>query len=162
MILLSVLLIVVGFCFAVVLLFGAPYLPTTKLQIDAAIKLASLKPGETMLELGCGDGRVVIAAAKKGINVVGYELNPVMALIAWIRTRKYRKNVKIIWGDFWQKEWPEHQAIFTFLLTKYMPKLNKKIIQSKHKPVKLVSFAFKIPDREADSEKAGVFLYRYQ
>lgn len=162
MIWLSLLLIFIGLCFAGVLLFGAPYLPTTKTQVEAAIKLAALKPGETMLELGCGDGRVVIAAAKQGVNVVGYELNPIMALIAWLRTRKYRKNAKIIWGDFWRKDWPEHQAIFTFLLPKLMPKLNKKVIQSKHKPVKLISFAFEVPDRKPDNQKAGVFLYLYR
>lgn len=161
MIWLSLLFVSVGICFAGVLLFGAPYLPTTKRQIEAALRLADLKPGETMLELGCGDGRVVLAAAKRGIKVVGYELNPLLAAIARVRTLKYRGQVKIIWGDFWRKDWPEHQAIFIFLLPKYMSKLDKKIMQSKHKPVKLVSFAFKIPDRKFNAELDGVFLYTY-
>ena len=161
MIWLSLVFIFIGICFAGVLLFGAPYLPTTKPQIEAALKLVALKPGETMLELGCGDGRVVIAAAQKGYKVVGYELNPILALIAWLRTRRYRRNAKIIWGDFWREDWPEHEAIFTFLLPKHMPKLNKKIMQSKHKPVKLVSFAFEIPGRKPDAKKAGVLLYFY-
>lgn len=162
MIWLSLFFIVVGICFTAVLFFGAPYLPTRRTQIDAALELSKLKRGETMLELGCGDGRVLIAAAQKGIKSVGYELNPVLALIAWARTIKYREYVRIIWGDFWRKDWPEHQVIFTFLLPKLMPKLNKKIIQSKHKPVKLVSYAFEIPDLPADAEKAGVFLYLYK
>ncbi len=159
MIWLSLLFIIIGLCFTFVLLFGAPYLPTRRAQINAALDLAELKPGDTMLELGCGDGRVLIAAAKRGVNSVGYELNPVMALISWIRTYKYRKNIKIIWGDFWRADWPEHQAIFTFLLPKLMPKLNKKIMQSKHKPVKLVSYAFEILDLRPRAKKDGVFLY---
>lgn len=115
-----------------------------------------------MLELGCGDGRVLILAARRGIKSVGYELNPLLAFTAWLRTRKYRNEVQIIWGDFWRQDWPEHEAIFTFLLPKLMPKLNNKIMQSKHKPVKLVSYAFEVPDRKPVAEKAGIFLYLYK
>lgn len=155
-------LIVILFCFGGVLIFGAPYLPTMKPQVDAALKLANLKPGDTILELGSGDGKVLIAAAKKGINSVGYELNPLLVVLSWLRTRKYRKNVKIIWGNFFTKEWPNHQAIFTFLLPRLMLKLDKKVIQSKHKPVKLVSFAFEIPNRKPIKIDQGVYLYLYK
>lgn len=155
-------LIVILFCFGGVLIFGAPYLPTMKPQVDAALKLANLKPGDTILELGSGDGKVLIAAAKKGINSVGYELNPLLVVLSWLRTRKYRKNVKIIWGNFFTKEWPNHQAIFTFLLPRLMLKLDKKVIQSKHKPVKLVSFAFEIPSRKPIKIDQGVYLYLYK
>ncbi len=157
--LLAVLVVVV--CFGGVLLFGAPYLPTLGSQVQAALELADLKAGDRLLELGCGDGKVALAAARQGINVVGYELNPLLALLCWLRTRKYRHNVRIIWGDFWKKDWPEAAAIFTFLIPKYMPKLNKKCIQYKHRPVKLVSFAFAIPGKQPSAKKAGVFLYEY-
>jgi 16S rRNA A1518/A1519 N6-dimethyltransferase RsmA/KsgA/DIM1 with predicted DNA glycosylase/AP lyase activity len=155
-------LIAILFCFGGVLIFGAPYLPTMKPQVDAALKLANLKPGDTILELGSGDGKVLIAAAKKGINSIGYELNPLLVVLSWLRTRKYRKNVKIIWGNFFTKEWPNHQAIFTFLLPRLMLKLDKKVIQSKHKPVKLVSFAFEIPNRKPIKIDQGVYLYLYK
>lgn len=162
MIWLGLILFVILVCFSGVLLFGAPYLPTMNKQIEAALDLADLKAGQTMLELGCGDGKVLIAAAKRGINSVGYELNPLLVVIAWLRIRKYRKNIKIIWGDYWMKPWPEHQAIFTFLLPRLMPKLNKKIIHSYHKPVKLISFAFAIPERKIDAQNDGIFLYIYK
>lgn len=148
-------------CFGGVLLVGAPYLPTLMPQVKTALQLAGLKPGQTMLELGCGDGKVALAAARQGIKVVGYELNPLLALVAWIRTRRYRKQVRIIWGDLWHTNWPEAEAIFTFLLPKYMKKLDTKVMQYKHKPVKLVSCAFIIPERQPDQVKNGVFLYVY-
>jgi SAM-dependent methyltransferase len=149
-------------CFGGVLLFGAPYLPTLRAQIAVALDLADLKPGQTLLELGCGDGRVLIAAAKQDLNAVGYELNPLLAGLAWLRTRRYRKHVRVIWGDFWQGPWPPADAIFTFLLPKYMSKLDKKVIQSARKPVKLVSFAFPVPGRRPETLQAGVYLYQYQ
>ncbi len=148
-------------CFAGVLLFGAPYLPTLTPQVKAALKLADLKPGQTLLELGCGDGKVLIAAAERGIHVVGYELNPLLVAVAWLRTRRYRKLVTVRWANMWHVRWPETDAIFVFLLPKYMKKLDKKIVQQKYASVKLVSFAFKIPERKVASELRGVFLYTY-
>ncbi len=148
-------------CFGGVVLVGAPYLPTLGPQIKAALELADLQAGDTLLELGCGDGKVLIAAARQGINVVGYELNPLLVIVSWLRTRRYRKQVRIIWGDFWQKTWPPADAIFVFLLSKYMSKLNNKVVRYANHPVSLVSFAFQIPDLPPTKEKAGVYLYRY-
>jgi SAM-dependent methyltransferase len=161
MIVLVIALIILIICFGGVLFFGAPYLPTLRQQVKAALELADLKPGDTLLELGCGDGKVVLAAAKQGINVIGYELNPILALVAWSRTRRYSKNVKIICGDFWRTKWPETEAIFVFLLPKFMARLDDKIKNEAKLPVKLISFAFSVPERQADDEKAGIYLYKY-
>lgn len=153
---------VVVFLFGFVVLFGAPYLPTLQKQIDTAFDLLDLQPGQTVLELGCGDGRVLKAAAERGLYAIGYELNPVLALVARLRTWRYRKQVRVIWGNYWNRTWPEARGIFVFLLDPYMEKLNKKIIQECSKPVKLVSFAFEIPNRRAEREKHGLYLYRYE
>lgn len=154
-------LLIIG-CFAGVLLVGAPYLPTLSPQIATALKLADVHAGDTMLELGCGDGKVLVAAARQGVYVVGYELNPFLVMIAWLRTRKYRQNVRIIWGDFWRTPWPQADAIFVFLLPKYMEKLDKKIVQYSKKPVKLVSFAFAVPNKHPAATQDGVLLYVYK
>lgn len=149
-------------CFGGVLLVGAPYLPTLTPQVAAALELAELKPGQTMLELGCGDGKVLIAAARHGINVVGYELNPLLAAAAWLRTRRYRRRVRVIWGDFWRRPWPEADVIFVFLLPRLMAKLDKKIMQYDHRPVKLLSFAFTVPSKRPAAVRQGVYLYTYR
>lgn len=154
-------LLAVLLCFAIVVLFGAPYVPTLTPQVKTALELADLKPGQTLLELGCGDGKVLIAAAKRGHKAVGYELNPIMAAVCWLRTRRYRRQVRVIWGDFWRRDWPPAEAIFVFLLPKFMPRLNKKIMQSSDHRVKLISFAFPVPDKTPVAEKDGVFLYKY-
>lgn len=144
--------------FAGVLLRGAPYLPTLDKQGRAALELLNLQPGQTLLELGSGDGKVLVLAARAGLNVVGIELNPILVVISWLRTWRYRKQVRIIWGDFWRVSWPECDGVFTFLLDRFMVRLDARM-QTAKKP--LVSFAFKIPDRKPDAEKLGVYLYRY-
>lgn len=162
MIWLAAVILVVLLSFGVVLLFGAPYLPTLQPQIEQALELASLKQGRTLLELGCGDGKVLIAAAEKGLKVIGYELNPFLALIAWLRTRRYKDRVEVYWGNFWAVDWPPADAIFTFLLPKYMAKLDNRMAAYKYKPTKLVSIAFAIPGRPIDQQKNGVNLYLYK
>lgn len=166
---LIVFIILVVACFAFVLLRGAPYLPTLNKQVQTALDMIELEQGQTLLELGCGDGKVLIAAAGRGLNAVGYELNPIMAFIAWYRTRRYGDRVKVVWGDFWLKEWPPAEGIFVFLLDSYMERLNTKIEQQygkygkfKGKSIKLASFAFQVPGKVPEAEKDGLFLYEYK
>lgn len=144
--------------FGGVILRGAPYVPTLDAQAKTALELLDLKPGQTLLELGSGDGKVLVAAARAGLNVVGIELNPFLVVISWLRTRRYRKQVRIIWGDFWRVRWPACDGVFSFLLGRFMPRLDTRM-RAVGKP--LASFAFQIPGREADAEKSGVYLYRY-
>lgn len=147
--------------FGLVVLFGAPYLPTLSKQKETALDMLDLRPGQTMLELGSGDGRMLKAAAERGIYAVGYELNPILVLFSIILTWRQRSKVKIIWGNYWTSEWPQAEGIYTFLLQKYMPKLDNKIIQECGKNVKLVSFAFRVPNRKPSAELQGLYLYKY-
>jgi hypothetical protein len=148
--------------FGFVIFFGAPYLPTLKAQKQAAFDLLKLEKGQTLIELGCGDGTMLLAAAEKGLRVIGYELNPLLAFISYVRTYKYRDNVKVIWGNYWTQVWPRADGIYVFLLDRYMKKLDKKIIQNyPEQQIKLASFTFKVPDREPVKTKKGVYLYLY-
>jgi hypothetical protein len=154
--------LVIVLSFGLIVFVGAPYVPTLTPQVAAALKLADLQPGQTMLELGSGDGKVLIAAAQQGIQVVGYELNPFLVVISWLRTRRYRQLVTIKMGNFWNTSWPKAEVIFVFLHPRFMQKLDKKIIQYNHKPVNLVSFAFEVPNRKPVTKLQGVLLYEYK
>ncbi|HEU4966584.1 MAG TPA: hypothetical protein VFT53_03805 [Candidatus Saccharimonadales bacterium] len=155
-------LLFVTFCFVFVLLFGAPFLPTLRPQIHTALDMLDLQPGQTMLELGCGDGRVLVAAAKRGWKVVGYELNPILAFVSWFVTRRYRSQVRVVWGDFWRVPWPEAQGVFGFILPRYMGKLHKKVMQYTYRPIRVASFAFTIPQKKPAQVRRGVYLYEYK
>lgn len=154
--------VIVVLAFGFVLLFGPPYLPTRKKQIQTALDLLALQPGHTLLELGCGDGRVLHAAAKRGWKAVGIELNPILVVVARIATWKYRKQVRIIWGDYFRVDWPTVQGIFTFMIPRQMTQLDKRIQSYTKQPVRLVSFAFAIPDKTPAKQQDGVFLYEYR
>lgn len=148
--------------FGFVVFFGAPFLPTLKSKNEDIFELLDLKAGQTLLELGSGDGRILRAAAEHGIHAIGYELNPMLVLWSRLKNWKYRKFITVHWGNYWRVELPRTEAIYVFLLDKYMKKLDKKITQEEQGEVKLVSFAFKIPGRKIDKELNGLFLYIYK
>lgn len=147
--------------FGFVLFYGAPYLPTHRKQAATALDMLDLKKGQTLYELGCGDGRVLKEAAKRGINCVGYELNPILVVFAWFYTFRYRRLVKVVWGNFWKADLAPADGIFVFLIKRFMVKLDKKIVAEGSEGVKLVSYAFKVPKRKVALEKDALFLYKY-
>jgi 16S rRNA A1518/A1519 N6-dimethyltransferase RsmA/KsgA/DIM1 with predicted DNA glycosylase/AP lyase activity len=149
-------------CFGYVVAFGAPYVPTMRRQVETAFELLDLKPGQHLIELGCGDGKLLIAAARRGIYVTGYELNPLLVILCWLRTRRNRKFVSVKLADFWRADWPQADAIFGFILPKLMSKLDHKITSDKRLPLKVASFAFAIPKKKPLKTKDGVFLYYYE
>lgn len=152
---------IVFIAFTFVVAYGAPYLPTLRAKVPLALKMLNLKEGQTLLELGSGDGRLLKEAAKNGLNAVGYELNPLLVIYSKLMTIKYHKQVKIIWGNYWKAEWPRADGIFVFLLQPYMEKLDKKITQEKLKNLSVVSFAFTINSKKPAKQKEGLYLYKY-
>jgi hypothetical protein len=156
-------LIIIILGFGVVVFVGPPYLPTMRKQINTAFELLDLKEGQTLLELGSGDGRVMLAAAKRGLRVVGIELNLFLVIVSWLVTFRYRKQVRIVWGSYWGAPWPRADGVFTFMLPRYMSRLDERMQKWRPEaPIKLASFAFAIQGREPLEKRDGVYLYEYK
>lgn len=148
--------------FGYVLLFGAPYLPTRRLKAKQALEILNLKEGEIFVDLGSGDGAVLIEAAKRGLICYGYELNPFIWLISFIRTIKYRRTVTIKLGNFWNHKLPLNtKAVFVFLLDPYMDKLDKKLKTELKKGSTLISYTFMVPGKKSIKAVDALYLYKY-
>lgn len=148
--------------FGAVLLVGAPYVPTLREARTDALELLALKPGQVLYELGSGDGSLLIEAAQRDLKVVGYELNPFLVVIAWLRTRRYRRQISIKWGNFWRADFAKADGVFVFLLDRYMERLDNLLKNAAgSKDIRLVSHAFKIPGKKPLKKKGAMRLYTY-
>ena len=162
MLLFSLIAIAVGLLFIMGVPFGAPYLPTLKQRVTDGLDLLDLEEGQTMLELGCGDGRLLLEAAKRGIYGIGYELNPVLVVYGKLKSWRYRRYVTIHWGNYWNKEWPPSDGMYVFLLQPFMSRLNEEVQKyADGKPYRVVSFAYVINEKKHKKELNGMRLYLY-
>lgn len=151
--------------FGAVVFRGAPYVPTHKLTIVAALDMLKpyLKKGDIIVDLGSGDGSVLLHAARRGYNAVGYDLNPLLNFIAWLRCLRKHVHVTVHLHDFWIATWPrDTKAVFVFLAGPYMNKLRRKLdteMAKRHEPLFVVSNGFAIPGVLPKKISAGLYLY---
>ncbi len=159
------LLLLIGFIVAVAFaiggFLGAPYVPILKRDSVPLLKLSALRPGQTLIDLGSGDGRLLRAAAATGVRGIGYEINPFLVLISRIVCWRYRKLVTIHLADLWRVNLPPCDAIYVFLMPKYMPRLNKKLEAQITRPTRVISYVFDIPGRKALEHSANSYIYGY-
>lgn len=91
----------------------APWVPSYKKDLDRALKLAELKAGETFVDLGCGDGRVVIEAAERfGADAIGYEIAIPMILVCLLRKR--RERVRFVFKSLFAADLSKADVVYLF------------------------------------------------
>lgn len=104
----------------------AIFIPSSERMINVILELADIKKNDVLYDLGSGDGRILVEAAKKGIKVVGIEQNRFLNWIAKRRVRK-SKNVKIIQGDIFDQDLSRATILVAYLSQALAKKLQKKI-----------------------------------
>lgn len=140
------------------------YVPTSGGVTDAMLKLAKVTPDDVVYDLGSGDGRIVIAAAKKyGARGVGVELDPELIKTA---TRKAQKagvadRVRFVQGDLFKADLSE-ATVVTLYLSNSINRRLASILQRQLKPgARVVSHRFDMGDwkPEADVRLEGTHVY---
>lgn len=154
-------LAILGSGFAIAGYTGAPYVPILKKDHDELIKLAGLKPGQTIVDLGAGDGYLLRAAARQGIFGIGYEINPVMVAVGMLACFPCRKYVRIHFGDFWKIPTPTADAIYIFLIPKMMARLDQKLTAELTRPTVVITYAFPFPHRKPVVSTKSIYVYQF-
>ena len=126
---------------------AAPWVPTKNKNIARAIEVAGIKPGQTVVDIGCGDGRLAFAAAANGANAIGYEISLIPFLIAKIRWlfSKQQKNVSIRFKSLWRVDLGQFDIIYVFLLPQILGKLEKKLEKELKPSAKVIVHCWALP-----------------
>lgn len=140
------------------LIFGAPYEPSSKKRIEQIIKLANVKKGEKMVDLGSGDGRIVAEFAKLGIESYGYEINPWLVLYSKIRYWKL-KNAHFYCKNFWHTNLSKFDIIVSFQIHYVMKKMQRKLEKELKKPTKIISEKWEFPGWKPKKQLGLARLY---
>lgn len=129
-----------------------PYVPTSQKVVDAMLKIANVTKTDKIYDLGSGDGRIVITAAKEyGATGVGIDLNPVRIGEANENARKANvtDKVKFIEGDLFEQDFSEATVVTLYLLPRVNLKLRPKLLALKP-GTRIVSHAFDMGDWKPD------------
>jgi SAM-dependent methyltransferase len=126
-----------------------PYVPTTEQAVQAMLKLADVKKTDVVYDLGCGDGRIVIAAANKyGARAVGIDINPVRINEAKENARKagVEKLVRFEENDLFQADIHEASVVTLFLLSDVNLKLRPRLLRELKPGSRIISNTFDMGD----------------
>ena len=119
-----------------------PYVPTPQVVVNRMLELAQIKPGETVIDLGSGDGRIMIAAAQKyGARGFGVELNP--RLVQSSNEEAHRAGVadrvKFLQQDLFKTDFREADVLTLYLLPDVNMVLRPKILAELKAGTRVVS-----------------------
>lgn len=134
------------------------FAPSRRAAVDRALTLAGLAPGERFLDLGCGDGRVLLAAARRGAAVRGIEMDP--ELVADARRRLHRAGYEgeVVQGDIFEADL-DADVVFTYLSPGTLQELTPRF-QAPRPGTRLVTLDFAVPDLEPERSTRTLSLYR--
>lgn len=143
-------------------LFGAPFVPMDKDRVEEMLAFAGVKAGEIVADLGAGDGRIVIAAARRGARAEGWEINPYLWLWAqWnIKRAGVGGRATVHLGSYWDRTFRDVDLVTLFLITRQMRRMQKKLRAELKPGSRVASYAFTFPDWELRGKSPhGIYLY---
>ncbi|TSC71820.1 MAG: hypothetical protein G01um101438_887 [Parcubacteria group bacterium Gr01-1014_38] len=148
--------------FLVPFLQGAPYVPSDPAQVRAMLDLATVQPGETVVDLGSGDGRILEAFARAGAEAHGYEMNPVLVWVARrrIRTAGLIGKAFVHWGSLWRADVRSADVVAVFGVRHIMGRLERKLQRELKDGARVVSNGYQFPTWPVQQSAHRVFLFR--
>lgn len=132
-----------------------PYVPTPQNVVESMLDLADVNSSDYVIDLGSGDGRIVITAAKRGANGHGVDLDP--QRIKEARNNAEREGVSdqimFIEGDLFETDFSEASVITMYLLSSVNRKLRPELLDKLQPGTRIVSHSFDMGSWEPDKEE---------
>lgn len=147
-------------------LLDVPFVPSDDRVIEAMLKLANIGPDDVLYDLGCGDGRIVITAARSyGIRAIGVELDPLRVADAMEAAADARVEfiVDFIEESIFTVDFSEATVVTLYLLETVNQQLRPRLLKELRPGSRIISHAFNMGDWKADEELelSGITLYKW-
>ncbi|WP_164007210.1 SAM-dependent methyltransferase [Pyxidicoccus trucidator] len=142
-----------------------PYVPTPEEAVTGMLKLAEVKPGDVVYDLGSGDGRIVISAVREhgASRAVGVDINPERITEANENARraKVEDQVEFRQGDLFDADISDATVVTLYLLPSVNERLKPKLLSELKPGTRIVSHGFDMGDWKPDKEiqEGGRTLY---
>lgn len=146
-------------------LYGLPLVTTKPERIRKALKLANLRPNETLYDLGAGDGRVLFLAAREfGAKAIGIEVGPVQCALIWLRAAMsgFGDQIQVRWADFYKADLPGAEVVFVYATSKEIIKLAPHLEKQLKKGSRVVSVSADFPEWEPSAFDHHELIFVYQ
>ena len=133
-----------------------PYVPSPNPVVDGMLKLAGVKSSDTVYDLGCGDGRIVITAAKTyGAKGVGVDINPerIEEARANAKSAKVEDKVKFEENDLFKANIANATVVTLYLLPDVNVRLKPKLLKELKPGTRIVSHSFDMADWKPEKEE---------
>ncbi len=145
-----------------ILSHGSFYAPSLPARIEKMFRLLEIKPGDKAVDLGSGDGRLVIALAKAGIEAHGYEIDP---LLVWQSRKKIKRaglenRAFIHLRSFWPEDLSSFNIVVVYALDFVMKDLEKKLKKELKPGARIISNYFSFPHWPEIKREGEIRLYR--
>ncbi len=126
-----------------------PYVPTKQEVVEEMLRIAGVKPGDVVYDLGCGDGRIVVTAAQKfGARGIGVDINPQRIAEANENARRagVENRVEFRVGDLFEADIREATVVTLYLLPDVNLRLRPKLWRDLRPGTRVVSHDFSMGD----------------
>ena len=145
-------------------LFGSPWHPISRRDLKRALDFCGVQAGEHIFDLGSGDGRVLITAAKDyGLMGTGIEIDPLKVGLANLRVRfaGVQDQVKIVRANIFDTDYREADILFIYLTHQAIDKLFPDILEQLKPNAKILCYRFCIQGMTPDKVSADKTLFLY-
>ena len=152
------------------LTLDALWQPTDRPTVQRILFLAGVKQDEHVLDLGCGDGRIVVAAAREfGARATGIEIDPFRVLWAkaWIVLAGLSRRARVLWGNMYTADLSDADVVILFLSATANFKLQERLRRELKEGARIVSYYHPMwgwkPDEIGEAKKGyPLYLYRIE
>jgi SAM-dependent methyltransferase len=146
------------------LLSGLPWIPSHRQRIHKALEISKLRTGEIFYDLGAGDGRVLLLAARKyQARAVGIEISPTHCLIAWLRVllSGVSNRVSIRWGSFYKMGLEEADVVFAYLTPEHANRLRPQLEEQLRPGARVVTISADMDGWEPTTFDSNDLIFLY-